>query len=30
MLQLFLTGARDDDQATAAFKAALDKLIVPL
>jgi hypothetical protein len=29
MLELFLTGARDDDRAAAALKAALEKLIVP-
>ena len=28
MLQLFLTGARDDDQAAAALKAAVEKLVV--
>jgi hypothetical protein len=29
MLQLFVTGTRDNDQAAAALKAAVEKLIVP-
>ena len=30
MLQLFITGTHDDNEAVAALKAAMQKIVVPL